>query len=402
MLSTENTRRYDVDWLRIIALGVLIFYHLGMYYVADWEWHLKSSNQSEFLQDLMLLVNPWRMSLLFFISGMTLALIQPKYDNVSLIRIRWKRLGIPLIFGMLVIVPPQLYYELKSSIHYSQDYVDFYLHYIDINTALAPHKQSVLGLITWNHLWYLAYLLVYTFIYILFSPLLTRVCSSNWFRHLSPVYLLLAAFLLLFLVKASLRSQFEVTNALLDDWYNHARYFLMLLCGFMLVSHKTTWFLLEVYWKRCFMIACCTFSFGIMDKHGYFSTLASLYDSHLTVRALYYFNSTLNTWAWICTAIGAAAYYLNKPHRYLAICNESVLPIYILHQTLIILFAVWLAPFTLPPLAEAFVIVLLVLCVSAAAFQLIRRINLLRFLFGLSPNKTLSGHPLRLRPENVE
>ena len=69
MTQVIDQRRYDIDWLRTLAFIVLILYHVGMYYVADWGWHIKSAEQSVWLQNVMLLTNPWRMSLLFFISS---------------------------------------------------------------------------------------------------------------------------------------------------------------------------------------------------------------------------------------------------------------------------------------------------------------------------------------------
>lgn len=62
-------RRYDLDWLRVIAFAVLIFYHISMLFAVDRGLHYKSQYKSEFLQNFMLLVNRWRLLLLFFISG---------------------------------------------------------------------------------------------------------------------------------------------------------------------------------------------------------------------------------------------------------------------------------------------------------------------------------------------
>ena len=66
--ETAPARRADLDWLRILAFGLLIFYHIGMLYVADWGYHVKSHHSSEALQSLMLLVNPWRMPVLWLFS----------------------------------------------------------------------------------------------------------------------------------------------------------------------------------------------------------------------------------------------------------------------------------------------------------------------------------------------
>ena len=37
------SRRYDLDWLRVLAFGLLIFYHTGMLYSESWGFILKVS-----------------------------------------------------------------------------------------------------------------------------------------------------------------------------------------------------------------------------------------------------------------------------------------------------------------------------------------------------------------------
>ena len=61
-------RRIDLDWVRIGAFGLLIFYHVGMLYVS-WEFHVKSTHRIAALEPLMLVLNPWRLALLFLVSG---------------------------------------------------------------------------------------------------------------------------------------------------------------------------------------------------------------------------------------------------------------------------------------------------------------------------------------------
>src|SRR3954471_3635736 len=68
-LKPKKTRLIELDWLRVIAFGLLILYHVGMLYAEGWGWHYKSSYSSKFLTNIMLWSNQWRMSLLFLISG---------------------------------------------------------------------------------------------------------------------------------------------------------------------------------------------------------------------------------------------------------------------------------------------------------------------------------------------
>ena len=63
-----------LDRLRVLALGALVLYHLGMAYVP-WPWHLKGAALVPALEPWMRLLEPWRMSLLFCLSGIVTALI---------------------------------------------------------------------------------------------------------------------------------------------------------------------------------------------------------------------------------------------------------------------------------------------------------------------------------------
>ena len=114
MTTDLNQRRHDLDWLRVIAFSLLIFYHVGMYYVS-WGWHVKSPYSGEFLEPIMQLLNPWRLSLLFVISGVAFRFASDKFSRSTMAKLRTRRLLIPLLFGSFVIVAPQTYFELLAN-----------------------------------------------------------------------------------------------------------------------------------------------------------------------------------------------------------------------------------------------------------------------------------------------
>ena len=70
-------RRFDLDWVRILAFALLVPYHVGMYYVS-WDWHVKSPELVPALEPLMILSAPWRLSLLFLASGVATAFLKAK------------------------------------------------------------------------------------------------------------------------------------------------------------------------------------------------------------------------------------------------------------------------------------------------------------------------------------
>lgn len=157
-------RRYDLDWLRIAAFGLLIGYHVGMLYVP-WNFHVKSEYRGgPGLTALMLASNPWRLSLLFVISGAATAFMANGLGRGVLAWQRVKRLLIPLVFGMAVVVVPQVYFEVTEAGRYSGSFIVFWGRYLQGDQSFRTPIP------TWNHLWFVAYLLVYTLIVVALAP----------------------------------------------------------------------------------------------------------------------------------------------------------------------------------------------------------------------------------------
>ena len=387
-----QTRRYDLDWLRILAFAVLILYHVAMYYVADWGWHIKSSVTSVALQDWMILTNPWRMSLLFLLSAMALSLVQQNVGAAALLRTRSSRLLIPLLFGMFVVVTPQVYFEALSQDLIEPGYLAFWLQYINPNTDLLVDHHSPIGLLTWNHLWFLPYLWCYTLL-----VLCCRKPLNALVKVLQPVpgrYALLALVLIFVPIVFFLQLRFESTHALLDDWYNHAKYLGVFLVGYLLAQHPGWWQAVIDYRSRFFALALCGYSFAIADRHDLFPALAAQFDHSVLVQLVYRLTSVLNHWGWLLAVLGYAGFWLNRPglpfrsdldlsgnfRRY---CTLAILPWYLLHQTLIIVFASWLKPLAIPAGLEALLLIGLTCAGCVAGFALIRRVTLLRWLSGM-------------------
>src|SRR5690606_22020928 len=139
--------------------------HLGMAYVANWNWHIKSGYQSEWLQNLMLWSNQWRMSLLFLISGAAISYQLNRDSGGRFLLASVRKLFLPLLFGSLVIVAPQPFVELKvqgyiPDMTYPAFWRDYLGYPFGFGEALPNgYSRPPSTNITWNHLWYLAYLL---------------------------------------------------------------------------------------------------------------------------------------------------------------------------------------------------------------------------------------------------
>ena len=386
-----DERRYDIDWLRSLAFILLIFYHIGMYYVFDWGWHIKSQYQSEFLQNIMIMVNRWRMPLIFLISGIALSLVEHKITAANLLKMRFTRVFIPLVIGMYLIVPPQLYAELVQNEGFQGSYWTFWQFYIDPNTAQYPnYNNGPLGLLTWNHLWYLAYLWHYTLIFVLFKFAFdySREFFSKINLPIGILFILVVSYLCA--IGMWLRPLFPTTHALVDDWYKHALYFSIFIFGYLLAKSPTVWSAIIRQRRTWFYIAVVGYACTLLLHEGRIGTLLAAWGvdtkqvgSMLMTRVIINWIIYANMLSWLFLVVGYAGKYLNKPSRLLSYMNDAVLPWYILHQSVTIMIAMWLYQFQLGPVVEPILVTLFTFLSCAIGYELIKRNTITRFAFGL-------------------
>ncbi|RYZ08513.1 MAG: acyltransferase [Comamonadaceae bacterium] len=362
------SRRHDIDALRALAFGLLILYHVGMYFVADWRWHLKSPHAADWLQWPMVAVNVWRMDLVFLISGVAFGFLARGRTTAALIGRRAWRLLLPLAFGMAVVVPYQAYAQGVANGLVAPGFGAFMLRY----WVGGPWPKGAFDgsdfPMTWNHLWYLAYLFAYTVLLALLRPLQDSKAGRSLregFAGLRGWRLLVLPALPLAACTVLLAPRFPATHAFVGDWYLHGLYFTAFMYGHWIGLDAGIWQELARLRRPALLLAVACLG-------AYLATRAGV------LRALY-------LWTVIAAILGHAHRYLNRPWRWLAWANDSVYPWYILHQTLIIVAVVALAPLHLGPVLEAVLLVAMtVLGCWVLTSGLIRRVRWLRPLFGLT------------------
>jgi len=383
------SRRYDLDWVRIFAFGMLVLYHVGMYYVT-WDWHVNSPRASRTLEPLMLLSAPWRLSLLFLVSGAATAFLidRSRLDSAGARRAgflgsRSWRLLLPLAFGMLVIVPPQSYYEVVEKLPggYSDGYLAFWARYLAADQSFCRGDECLV-LPTWNHLWFLAYLWCYTvalWAFLRVAPGLVTRINDGIGRALSGPGLLLWPALFFVLARMALVARFGSTHALVDDWYNHVQYFAAFLIGFALVRAAPAWD--SMVRQRWLALGLALGAWVYIA--WYFTQYADGTAPPDALRMLQRFCWGLAQWTMIVAILGFAKNFApgdSPARRYL---SDAVFPVYILHQSLIVVMVHNAKPLELPPWLEGPALVVLTFALCFAGYEAIRRIRLLRPLFGL-------------------
>ena len=369
-------RRYDLDWLRVLAFGLLIGYHVGMLYVP-WAFHVKSEYRGgPGLVALMLVSNPWRLSLLFVISGAATAFMAQGLGRGALAWQRVKRLLIPLVFGMAVVVVPQVYFEVTEAGRYSGDFMAFWGRYLHRDQSFRTPIP------TWNHLWFVAYLLVYTLIVVAMAPKARAIDEAPAEpARAAVVALLLGPWFVLWVLRMTLYPLFGSNHAMVRDWYDHTLYFGMFLFGFTLVRQPVLWLAIDRLRWPALVLAVLGALVYIGLALGWGEAVASVEWQRAVGRA----GREAQAWGAVLAALGFGQRHLNHDHRWRAYLVDVIFAYYIVHQTALIAIAVWLKPLHLGGALEGALVVggTAIACVVIA--EVARRIAWLRPLFGFRP-----------------
>jgi glucans biosynthesis protein C len=400
--AAPSQRRVDLDWIRVGAFGLLILYHVGMFYVP-WDWHVKSGHQVEWLEPVMQLTNPWRLTLLFLVSGAATRFMADRLSASRLAGSRTLRLLPPLLFGMFAVVPPQSFYEVYEALiglgvsdpGHSPWLADFWTKYATASGGWCD-ADGCLVTPTWNHLWFVAYLWVYSGVLALLLALtsgrLRRI--GGWLERLLDGWgLLVWPIVFLAAIRWLLAARFEITHALVDDWYNHALSFSAFLFGFLTARSESLRQGFIRLRRPALLLAFASWALWAGYAWVYRADDAVPAEVLRTVmRGVY----AIDQWAFIACILGYGARYLTRATPLLRYLSIGVFPFYIAHQTIIVTAGHHLAKLGLPLGTEAGLIIAITALGCWLTYEIARRIGWFGLLLGVRPK------PRPLRPALME
>jgi glucans biosynthesis protein C len=373
-------RLYYVDWVRVLAMVCVFFFHNARFFDAFSDWHVRNLTTNLGASALVAFLSQWMMPLFFLISGASTyyALKNRSAGKYGLERVL--RLLVPMVIGMLVIVVPQVYFEaLSHGKVVTGNFFQIYYRYL----------IEVLPGLNFYHLWFLVDLFVFS---IIFLPLfvdwgkgnrgiLTRIADRIAKPYLFiPLFILALAILDIFVFPGGYWGNRDTGN------WSVIAYGLFFILGYVMFANphimetvkKLAWVFLGAA-VIAMVLILVFFTDTLTDRPASFGsgtyTLAMLLES-------------VNTWCWILAILGLAAKYLNKSTRFLNYANEAVLPFYILHQTLIIVIGYYVVQWnTGIGLKYLTTTITSFIAIMAIYELLVRRINTVRFLFGMKLKK---------------
>jgi len=375
-------RHHHLDWLRIVAIVILLFYHVGMLF-NTWQWHVKNSHTDSSFDYWMIWLHAWRMPLLLFISGAGAFFSMSKRSAGSFATERTVRLFIPLVFGIFVVVPPQIYFE----------YNEKYANYWDFYQTVFEFKRYPPGSFSWHHLWFVAYLFLYSLICIALIKFLHSDKAESFKKRLvrvasRPVAMLIIPAFFIFLTQLILRPYFdEETHALLDDWAYFAFYFCFFLFGILCYSAKEL--LISVKMNRwIFLVAAA------IVLIPYYVSFLALYDLYQlpwgkeTSEMIFGISGIFCSWFTVLTIVAFGARYLDHSNSSMPLLTEGLYPFYILHQTVIVAIGFYVCQLDWSIGLKFWIVTILTLIICVSFYVIIiKPISFVRVFFGLKKNR---------------
>lgn len=376
-VPVPNIRRADLDWLRVSAFGLLIFYHAGMAW-SGWSWHVTSPDSLEGLREAMRFLNRWRMPLLFLVSGAAIMLALGNRTPGAFVRDRLKRLLLPLAFGMVVIVPPQVYLERLHRGQFSGSFVQW--------LPQAFEGVYPAGNLSWHHLWFLAYVLILTLVLL---PVFLWARSASGQAVVAKAGRAAARFGLQWLMVLPLAASslwlapvsWNV-NGLVGDWHGLVSYGALLLYGAFLFGSSDLLAALER--QRLFSLAVGIAAYAILYVGFFAGTVRPTIPPE--GRPAFALLSAVNVMAWLFAIIGFAHRYLTGRPAFLSEATEAVYPFYLIHQTVTVVAVYWLLKIGAPPVPSFLAAVVATFAGTWLIYAgLVRPWRWIRPLFGMKP-----------------
>ncbi len=379
-------RRADIDALRVGALLLLILYHLLLVYSGTDVWRATSAYEGYWADYIITLLRPWRLALVFFVGGVAVRFMLERKPFGRFIFDRASKLLTAFVFAVIVLVPPQRYVQLDDLGLMQPTYLDYLLHH-------APYVDVSLGLPLpeFAHVWFLPYLFVYSAGVALvwfFAPRVFATLQRALER--APALAIVAAVALWFsLFTAFFESVRPPTNMLVNDWIGHLHWAPVFALGVLLGRSAPFWSKLDAEkWRIGAIVMLLTpLNVGLL----WLNLHEVLHDptAWRAIRGLYGGVSLFGV-------LACAHWLIRKPSPALSWASDAILPVYLLHQTSLVLAADLVVKLNWPAPLEFVVLLAATMLVPIAIYQLfVRHVTPVRVLFGLRPKRREAGAPGR-------
>ncbi|MBS1486642.1 MAG: acyltransferase family protein [Bacteroidetes bacterium] len=346
---TESQRRYDIDWIRVIAIGLLVVYHSAICF-QPWGRMIGFITTDESWVALwtpMVMLNVWRIPLLFFVSGMGVYFALQNKTWKQLIAERTLRILVPFIFGMFCIVPIHIY---------------IWQSYYSLEQVYTPDT---------GHLWFLGNIFIYVLI---FAPLFLYLKKNENGKTIIRLKKTMSSSLSLLPFVGAFVVEALIIRPIPYELYAMTKhgFFLGLLAffaGFFIVFSGEEFWKMVTKWRWLFFsVAVVLFLWRVGGQWNIQSATYLI---------------PIESCCWIFSILSFGHLYLNYPSKTLSYLSGAAYPVYILHMIFLFLGGTLFFSLSISIEVRYILCITFTLFGSLITYEIIKRIKIFRFLFGM-------------------
>ena len=344
-MNQITERKHYLDNLRAFTLILLFPFHIFMIY-NNWgeNWYIHG-REIYFASVFNIICGSWMMPLLFALAGMSSRYALNKRNVGEYAKERVGKLLLPLVFGMLLVVPVQsyiagLYFNGSAS----------YLDYFTKLTNLSGYD----GAFTPGQLWFILYLFVISMVCLPFMALFnkhTKHTNGKIAGRIPLVFLLLLG-----IIPVCVHPLLNLGGKSLCEF---AVYFLL---GYFILSSDGVLAKLDKY---RFLLLGIFFAGGGLSIHFNYAFYEAV------------------SWLAIMAILGMGRHYLDFTGKITGYLSKSSFGVYLFHQSWIVVAAIFIFKITDNPVLQIPLIFLAAVALTYLTYEGCRRIRIFRWMFGL-------------------
>lgn len=363
-------RKNEIDWIRNIGVLLLFVFHTASIFTYYEQWYIESNSKSWVTTIIFILCIPWHMPILFFLAGASTKFSLESRGEKKYVLERVKRLLIPFIIGMLILVPPQGYIARisrgKPVKNYFEQWKYFWTTISDIpyDGGLGP-----------AHLWFIFYLFIISLIGVY---IIRRFKSEKTEKFLYKLKAkLISTYSLFFMIMICVVADM-IPVAIAEK--NILTFLIVFLMGYIVYDdnnyleyiyrNKTRSLIISIiFWM--FYLVVILYRYNLNDKGNIgLEVLLSILRNGIMVTM-------------IVVIIGYAMKYLNRNGKILTYLNKACFSVYILHQTVIVIIANYLLKYNLQIYVSMIIILFASVFITFGIYEIVKRIKIIRILIGI-------------------
>ncbi|MEJ2006742.1 MAG: acyltransferase family protein [Acidobacteriota bacterium] len=379
-----ETRRYELDWLRFLAVLLVFFYHSARFFNGQY-WGIRSTERSLAVDLCAGFVGLWLIPLFFLVAGAATRFTLDHHTSGEYVRRRFVRLMLPFIAGVFLLSPLQALLLSPAPQSVQGSYLEFYAHFFSSRLHAAEWNLAWLFEGFGYHLWFLGFLFVYSVLALpLFSLLRNRRAGRNFVnalaRRCTSVWVLLLWAVPLVVVQGALRAGSPEYLGPADFCF----WLLFFIYGYLLYADGRILDTLVKQRKTIFMVAIACFMALAFTRYagflGGWQQQPSYTPGFLVFQALW----SVDAWAWLLYIVSLGIRFLKSGNATIRYATEAVLPFYVLHQPIIMAVGLLVAGWNLDVLLGWLCVCALSMALTLSIYEgLIRHNRLARVAFGL-------------------